>query len=118
MIEIADLFFQIEDMYKKAHAAIRKDPEHKKPAAKKARFNAPSLPHDLAIIVSLCVPGGQEEVDCEEAHARREEGQGGQGEAGLPLPDRGPEGLTSLYSILAIVIVVLNKLALIVENRE
>jgi len=25
----------IEDMYKKAHAAIRKDPEHKKPAAKK-----------------------------------------------------------------------------------
>ena len=27
--------FQIEDMYKKAHAAIRKDPEHKKPAAKK-----------------------------------------------------------------------------------
>ena len=57
-------------------------------------------------------------MDCEEAHARREEGQGGQGEAGLPLPDRGPEGLTSLCSILAIVIVVLNKLALIVENRE
>merc|ERR1712073_211529 len=25
----------MEDMYKKAHAAIRKDPEHKKPAAKK-----------------------------------------------------------------------------------
>merc|ERR1712244_62319 len=65
-----------------------------------------------------CQEGGQEEVDCEEAHARREEGQGGQGEAGLPLPDRGPEGLTSLYSILAIVIVVLNKLALIIENRK
>ena len=30
--------FQIEDMYKKAHAAIRKDPEHKKPAAKKVTF--------------------------------------------------------------------------------
>ena len=55
-------------------------------------------------------------MDCEEAHARREEGQGGQGEARLPLPDRGPEGLTSLCSILAIVIVVLNKLALIVSE--
>ena len=28
-------FLQIEDMYKKAHAAIRKDPEHKKKAEKK-----------------------------------------------------------------------------------
>lgn len=35
-------------MYKKAHAAIRKDPEHKKPAAKKVdkkRWTAKKLTH-------------------------------------------------------------------------
>merc|ERR1711992_297437 len=39
----------IEDMYKKAHAAIRKDPEHKKAAAKKVakkRWTAKKLTYD------------------------------------------------------------------------
>ena len=63
-------------MYKKAHAAIRKDPEHKKPAAKKVTKWIVLYTLYMVLTV-LFFPGGQEEVDCQEAHVRREEGQGG-----------------------------------------
>ena len=65
-------------MYKKAHAAIRKDPEHKKPAAKKVKKAVGLYIRPLVMLtIALFFPGGQEEVDRQEAHARREEGQGG-----------------------------------------